>query len=1517
MALDRILAYGNTAYRPDSKIVAAESSRNGTSLAQVQVLSDAVGLHFQMAYRPAGAILVVPAVVHWKAGHFAALVAGSGERYLVQDPTFGGELWVSRKALDEEASGYVLVPQGPLPARWRPVSAEESATVWGKGYTYDNNNQYQTSTEVTQGGSAGGPPGTCEPMAQYRIHSMIVALNITDEPVGYSPPVGGAVAFQVSYHQREVFQPQVPAYGNLGPKWTYDWLAFVEDNPDPTHLNDPVNAYLRLGGQETYAVNPATGLYAPHARSRAVVVRTSQTPITYERRLPDGSIELYAQSDNAPAVPRKVYLTSWADPQGNTVSLTYDGLKVTGVTDAIGQVTTISYDLPGDPLKITKVTDPYGRFATFEYNGQGQLQKITDVIGIASSFTYGTGDFITELITPYGTTHFATGIGPPAQLRWIEATDPLGAIERVEFRHVAPGTTDSESPAPVGITIHNGNLALRNTFFWSKRASALDPRHRDYKKAVLIHWLHDAGLGPASGIKESEKRPLERRVWYSYPQQGAPYMAGGFTAAPAMVARVLDDGTTQLYQYEYNTKGKVLKETDPVGRETRYTYGTGSTPDPDQANGTGVDLLKTEVKNGANYELISSATYNAQHQPLTSTDAAGQTTTSTYLSDGSGLLETVVTPARNGHDGNPLTVAERTTTYEYYPANDPAAPRRLKKITRPSVGGASGPSITLVYDGYGRARTTTDSDGYALITDYDALDRPTRITYPDGTYEETTYNRLDAEGHRDRLGRWNHLFHDALRRVRASRDASGRTVTREWCTCGSLDRLLDAAGNATKWDWDLQGRVTKETRSDGKFSEQTYEATTSRLKTVKDPKNQMRTFTYDLDGRVTGIGYTGAVIPTTNVTYSYRDLQGLPDPYGRLLRMSDATGTTAFTYHPAGVLGATRLKSVDGPLTADLLEYTYDEMGLPKNRKLNGSANETTNAFDSLGRLRTRTTSLGDFTFTYEGVNSRTLSLVYPNGQRVDYAYFGNVNDHRLQEIHNKLAGGGTLSKFGYTYDVGGDIQTWSQQRGTNPTETFTFGYDRADQLTKASLSSSSGAILKSYGYGYDSAGNRTVAAADASVTATTHNNRNKITGQVVGGALPVAGLLNEPGTVAINAAPVPVSSDNRFAGTAPVSGGTQTFTVSATDANGNTRSNTYQVPVTGAAGGPFGYDDNGNLNVQGSRTYDWDAENRLVAVKDNGTTLVSYVYDGRGRRFQKIAGGVTRTFLYDGAQLAEERLSSGGTIKYFDGPGIDQHLARQDQAGVVSYYASDHLGSVGDVTDSAGGVVVTRRYDPWGTLLAGSATAGYAYTGRDWEPETGLYYYRARYYEPTLGRFLSEDPIGLSGGTNFYSYVYGDPTNLIDPLGLFGSSGPQPNPQPAPAPPRPPGSPSPHTPTCNNCPAQVPAGFNQVCWNAALSAPPEVRSCMQSLCNPGPGALPSITCQARGTPGCPPGTMGFSGPGSGITLCQAATSNSQCFTNNVMYHEMLHKCVPNSGGITRAHGFVYTAAWNLFPCAQ
>jgi RHS repeat-associated protein len=180
----------------------------------------------------------------------------------------------------------------------------------------------------------------------------------------------------------------------------------------------------------------------------------------------------------------------------------------------------------------------------------------------------------------------------------------------------------------------------------------------------------------------------------------------------------------------------------------------------------------------------------------------------------------------------------------------------------------------------------------------------------------------------------------------------------------------------------------------------------------------------------------------------------------------------------------------------------------------------------------------------------------------------------------------------------------------------------------------------------------------------------------------------------------------------------------------------------------------------------EWDAENRLTRVLNNGSEVVSYKYDGLGRRTEKTAGGVTTSFVLAGMDVLEERVGAN-TTRYVHGPNMDQHWARIDPSGAKSYYVADHLGSIVQTTNTSATVTLTREYDPWGNQLQGSTTGGYAYTGREWDPATQTSYYRARDYDSMAGRFLSEDPIGFSGGANPYAYADANPIAFVDPLGL------------------------------------------------------------------------------------------------------------------------------------------------------
>jgi len=236
----------------DAAIYKSASTQKGFSLPQVAELSKQIGLNYQMGFREKGAAFVVPSVVHWKVGHYAAMIRQDGDRFLLQDPTFQNDVWATKEALEAETSGYFLIHPGALPRGWRAVEAKEGGAIWGKGQTANNDPKPHAPCDPkSPGANSCDEKGKCKGMAVSSVHLMLVSLNLTDEPVGYTPPLGPAVDFTVRYNQRDAFQPSTFTYSNFGPKWTFDWLSYITDNPLSPSAD--VNYYIMGGGTRTFA----------------------------------------------------------------------------------------------------------------------------------------------------------------------------------------------------------------------------------------------------------------------------------------------------------------------------------------------------------------------------------------------------------------------------------------------------------------------------------------------------------------------------------------------------------------------------------------------------------------------------------------------------------------------------------------------------------------------------------------------------------------------------------------------------------------------------------------------------------------------------------------------------------------------------------------------------------------------------------------------------------------------------------------------------------------------------------------------------------------------------------------------------------------------------------------------------------------------------------------------------------------------------------------------------------------
>jgi RHS repeat-associated protein len=407
-----------------------------------------------------------------------------------------------------------------------------------------------------------------------------------------------------------------------------------------------------------------------------------------------------------------------------------------------------------------------------------------------------------------------------------------------------------------------------------------------------------------------------------------------------------------------------------------------------------------------------------------------------------------------------------------------------------------------------------------------------------------------------------------------------------------------------------------------------------------------------------------------------------------------------------------------------LKTFTYDPLG-----RLTSAQNQNigyTMGYDQNGRLTGITDTNGRaIAYAYDALNRKT-QMTTPDGRTIAYGYDA---DSRLTQLQ---AGIGT---FAFSYDLLGRRTGLSYPNG----DTTSYSYSAASNLTSINIVNSQQAIINSFTHTFDNVGNKTSVTDNAGPHSYTYDPTYQLTQAVHPSPQPTEQYSYDP---VGNRTGTTVNSDNEL-----LDDGAYTY---AYDLNGNMTSMTEQA--TGI-----------------TTTYGYDYENRLVTATSPGMTA-QYKYDPFGRRIEKIVSGTITKYFYDGPSIIDQYDGSGAIIAaYLQDLAIDNPLS-VTQSGATYFFHKDSLGTVTDLTDNAGATIQTYTYDSFGNIVSTTGTLAqpFTFTGREFDHETGLYYYRARYYDPMDGRFISEDPIGLMGGINEFSYAGNNAMNFVDPMGLF-----------------------------------------------------------------------------------------------------------------------------------------------------
>jgi len=803
------------------------------------------------------------------------------------------------------------------------------------------------------------------------------------------------------------------------------------------------------------------------------------------------------------------------------------------------------------------------------------------------------------------------------------------------------------------------------------------------------------------------------------------------------LSRIQTQTNARSQQWTFYFANSRTEEVDPLGNSSvKYFNRLGSTTRSINALGQettflfdGLNRLVKTTRPEGNYTELG---YDLNNNMLTKTFVA---------KPGSGLSNIVLNFTYDSTWNKVQTAQDgrgNTTTYNWHATNG-----TLTNIQRPIIGGFT-PTVSHTYNARGQILTTTDETGIV-----------TQNTYDSGT--EKLLSTVVDFGTAPHLNLTTSFGHD---------------------TVGNTTSITDPNGNQTTFIYDNQRRLTQKTEAApfaylAQFGYDDSGNLTSLKKQISGmPAWQMYTYGYsatnkktsetDPLGKVTTWTFDGADRLQTLTDEQLRQWQYAYDALNRLYTVTD----------PASIVADTRTYTTNG-LSYQITDarskttiYSYDGFDRLNKRTFHDTTFEQNSSYDANGNVLTYVTRSGNtVTRTYDVLNR--LSTKVPQGQAtvtLTYDLAGRVTKMNKPTV----SGDPSTGDFQFFFDTAGrffqeqypdskQVTHVLDNNGNRTRTTWPDGYyvtqvfDQLNRLTDIKLNGSgtSAAILA-----YDELSRRTTLTfsngCSHSYSYALNDNLTTLTQNFVG-----SGKTNSFGYNNVHQLVSDGATDATFVW--HPSGSSSTAYGTADSVN--------NYPTVGGVG--YSYDGNKNLSGDGTWTFGYDTENHLLTASKSGTSA-SFVYDPKDRQAQKTVGSVKTRYIYSGWRRIADYDGTSGSLqnRYVYGTSLDEPLITVSSGGTLTFLHHDRLGSIIATTNSTGVVTNKNLFSAYGEIASLSGTS-FGFTGQRYDSETGLYYYKLRYYSPSLGRFLQPDPIGYQDGLNLYSYVNNNTLSETDPMGL------------------------------------------------------------------------------------------------------------------------------------------------------